>query len=196
MPDVVLGAPEETEYTYVLVHHGMPKNQRILIGVYDESKTARLVPWPYGWKIPTGPNTHNGPKHEGDLATFAFVNSRHLFARMQKLGWTDVTTDWRAFVARQHGDATRGDLTRLGATMATGEVQELPQAPEPTDEQEAPPKPPEPEQPVQAAPAQAAEPEKAPEASEAGATTQEAPPKPAMRVVQTAEPLRRKPTGK
>ncbi len=134
MPDVVLGAPEEGEYVFVLVHHALPKVSKIVIGAYDETQYTRLVAWPYGWPIPTGPNTHNGPKQEGDLATFGFVRSHHLRSRMLKLGWLDVTKQWKLLVDRQRGRATEGDPERLGEAIGPTGGAQAPAERKPTED--------------------------------------------------------------
>lgn len=114
MADVVLGEPDEGSYSYVMVHHGLPKVHKILISAYDESTWTRLVEWPSTWEIPGGPNARNAPRQPGDLATFAFISSRHLKSRLEKEGWEDVTRAWRDHKAGKIGTDTKGDPTRLG----------------------------------------------------------------------------------
>lgn len=93
------------EFRYMLVRFDdLPDREATVYG-YSEVRRTRCVKWPKGMELPkTNPNQVRWRPKDEDAETEVcalFLNSPHLATRMKKLGWYDVTDDYRVWQREQ-----------------------------------------------------------------------------------------------
>ena len=101
MPDVQRGAPARPNFA--MVRRDWSPNYRYTEAIYGETKRSRSVSYPEGLELPVTRRDFF-PKNGNRDVCMIFPNSRHLRSRLVKLGWIDVTAEWKAHHGIGNGD--------------------------------------------------------------------------------------------
>jgi hypothetical protein len=100
------GAPEPGTYNHVLCRFDWNPQVRFEEANYGEVRSTRCVPWPQGLPVPPRQPDRDrwrpDPDGEGgEEVCMIFVVDAHLRTRLVKLGWFDITEEWKAHLEDQ-----------------------------------------------------------------------------------------------
>jgi len=112
MPDCIFGAPKPGTYNFALVRRDWDPRMRVEERNATSVHRARCVDWPKDIEIPHMPGNYPSQRLPGKVLMI-FVNDRHLCARLTKLGWKDVTSDWMAHVQRDQAEGAEPEPRKV-----------------------------------------------------------------------------------